>query len=221
MLLQALCERRWFGLARQRRPGVVVEFRDGHGRRVGEAASGPDGIARLEIQAPGTYEAGGSRGRAFRFKKNDPILACDLDRTVSDGSPLEFWLRPLESLQPFPGAVAALNRLAERYRILYLTARRDFVLQKSRDWLDLHAFPPGPVLCREWSLTPISPEAFKRAALSALAPRFSLAAGIGDRAHDARAYLAHGMKAVLFRCSELAPAGALACDSWDQATALL
>jgi hypothetical protein len=108
-----------------------------------------------------------------------------------------------------------------RYRIIYLTARRDLLLDKTRAWLDANLFPPGPVIGRRFSWTPPSAEDFKRAALARLRERFpELSVGIGDAASDAAAYLAAGMTAVLYRPRGRIPQGAHRCRSWREIATL-
>jgi hypothetical protein len=200
----ALAERRWTGLLRWPKKGIEVEF-FADGRRAGAASTGPDGMAAAPLSRPGTIleaRGGGACAAAsiYFFEPGDPILVCDLDGTVSDASALRFWLAPLTSTRPFPGSAEALRSLSSRARIVYLTARRDLVLEKTRRWLAAFDFPTGPVLCRLWSFAPPSPEAFKTGVLGRLKRDFpGIVAGIGDRSHDARACLAHGIPAVLFR----------------------
>jgi hypothetical protein len=89
------------------------------------------------------------------------------------------------------------------------------MLPKTRRWLALHLFPPGPILCRPWSLRPVAPELFKTETLARIKRELpGLAAGVGDRAHDARAYLAHGLRALLINSFEPPPLGAEHFRSW-------
>lgn len=225
LVLRALFERRWLLLARQPLAGAAVSFATDGGRPLGSAETDASGFATLRIPVP--FEAtsflaehpGGSRARGgvYRFDRDDPILVCDLDLTLSDATPLRFWVSPVGAVAPFEGASKVLRSLAHRFRIVYLTARRDLFLDKTREWLRLNLIPPGPILSRPWSFLPIPSERFKREALADLKGRFPrLAVGIGDRPHDARAYLAHGMKAFLLRPRGRVPEGAVPCDSWNE-----
>jgi hypothetical protein len=217
--LRALVERRWFGLLRQPLQGRKVEFEQ-TGRMLGCVESCAGGFAELACDAArGAFTARGgaasSVGRVFVWDRDDPLLIVDLDGTISDATALAFWLLPLDAVQPFDGAVRAMAYLSTRYRILYLTARRDLVLPKSRLWLQHHGFPPGPILCRPWNLFPPSPGRFKTAALAELKRRFSnIRAGIGDRPHDARALLSNGIPTLLYRPAR-APEGAVAFSEWE------
>jgi hypothetical protein len=220
--LRALCERRWLALLRQPLANVPLTFRLDSGAEVGPVPTDASGIAEVSTRAdarrftvlgPGRSPA---EGQLYRFDRDAPLLVCDLDRTVSDGSALRFWLSPNSFIRPFDGAPEALRTLSHHFRIVYLTARRDLVLEKTRRWLELYLFPPGPIVGRPWSFLPPSPEEFKRAALADLTRTFArVRIGIGDRAHDARAYLAHGLTAIAFRPTQRMPEEAVLCTTWN------
>ncbi len=222
--LSALVERRWMGLLRQPLANVAVEFCSGD-RRIGIVRTDLQGFARLDSRPDlpsGSYRVVSDRGacaeaHAFVWNSSDPILVCDLDLTLSNASALRFWLSPISQVRPFEGAPDVLRRLARTHRVVYLTARRDLVLDKTRQWLSQYLCPPGPILCRPWSLFPPAPGPFKQDALNSLRRRFSnLAAGIGDRRHDAAAYRSAGIPAILFRPRFRAPEASAVCQSWPE-----
>lgn len=221
--LRAVLERRWLKYLRQPLREAPVSFRLDTGVELGSVFSDSSGTATIVVSVHGhrftAYSAGAAPGHGclYRFAADAPLLVCDLDMTVSDASAFRFWLAPNSLVEPFEGAAEALRTLSHHFRIVYLTARRDIVFEKTREWLRMHLFPPGPVIGRRWSLFPPSPEAFKREALSELKRSFTrVLIGIGDRAHDARAYLAHGMTAIAFRPTRSVPQEAVVCDRWDQ-----
>lgn len=199
-----------------------------------EASSGEDGLATVEVTAPAgvpevwPFEAhypGGPRhkpargsGRVFRWPADSPILVTDVDHTVSDLSQVRVPFTSNRRSPPLPGAVEALNHLAASYRVVYLTARDECLYDKTREWLAEKGFPAGPLFCRDAHLFRSSEE-FKRGFLADLAKRFpNLAAGVGDRTGDARAYLANGMIALLIdpKGKVERPPGAVVVSSWHE-----
>jgi hypothetical protein len=76
-----------------------------------------------------------------------PIFISDVDGTLTSSENVEF-LKLLEGELPdtHPGAPEALRALAAKgYRPMYLTARPEWLVQRTRDFLDKHGFPPGIV----------------------------------------------------------------------------
>ncbi|MDB4938401.1 MAG: hypothetical protein JWP87_5373 [Labilithrix sp.] len=76
-----------------------------------------------------------------------PFFISDVDGTLTSSENVEF-LKLLEGELPdtHPGAPEALRALAAKgYRPMYLTARPEWLVQRTRDFLDKHGFPPGVV----------------------------------------------------------------------------
>jgi hypothetical protein len=76
-----------------------------------------------------------------------PFFLSDVDGTLTSSENIEF-LKLLEGELPdtHPGAPEALRALAAKgYRPMYLTARPEWLVQRTRDFLDKHGFPPGIV----------------------------------------------------------------------------
>ena len=76
-----------------------------------------------------------------------PIFVTDVDGTLTSSEYIEF-LKLLEGELPetHPGAPEALRALAAKgYRPVYLTARPESLVQRTRDFLELRGFPPGIV----------------------------------------------------------------------------
>lgn len=129
-----------------------------------------------------------------------PVVVTDIDRTLANANSFQFLISPLTAVRPFPAAVEAMQELSKRYAIVYLTARDEGLLIKTRRWLAHFGFPRGPVFCRRFAIGNLSAEKFKRELLRSLRPKLPvIAAGIGDREEDARAYAANGIRPVLFR----------------------
>ena len=99
-----------------------------------------------------------------------------------------------------------LERLARTHRIVYLTARDDKLLNKTRDWLELEGFPEGPVFARNLGPDSFSAKKFKTAWLATLTGTFSnVAYGFGDRDEDAAAYDTAGIPSYIVRADPFDP----------------
>ena len=114
-----------------------------------------------------------------------------------------------------------LDELARDYEILYLSARDDSLLARSRAWLDHHQFPRGALLTRDLHLGNLSAESFKTRRLRELQRRFQLVAGVGDRNEDARAYLEAGLYAIMIGDEDDVPERASKVVRWSEVGRLL
>ncbi len=189
--------------------GVPVVFSLA-GKEIGKATTGRDGLAScawkppghgvheiaVEVAAGARYRAG-TRLRAFVRDKERLLLVVDLDGTVCAGSSLDVLRKAPADLPVVEGAPEALTRLAARFDLVYLTARDDSLIGRSRDWLDLKGFPQGPLLVRDLSLHTLSAKRYKTKRLQELAKVWRLGAGVGDRDEDAEAYKSVGMRSFL------------------------
>jgi hypothetical protein len=223
-------ESRLLGAIRIFRAGEQARFHAGE--RSFDARTGPGGYASVAMPSlpPGRHpirvedtEAGA--GAIWIVPPDRPLIVTDLDRTVSQPTAIGFWLRGLESIRPFDGAREALSRAAERSLVVYLTARSDLLMGKTRAWLRLGGFPPGPVFCRHRRAPGPTSGEFKRETVARLKlrwPRIEL--GIGDKELDVRAYVSNGVPAAHFQPSGSAAAGrpgVSVCSSWEEIARLL
>jgi phosphatidate phosphatase PAH1 len=123
-----------------------------------------------------------------------PIFISDVDGTLTSSENVEF-LKLLEGELPdtHPGAPEALRALAAKgYRPMYLTARPEWLVQRTRDFLDKHGFPPG-IVHTSTSLTGAgfgaSAATFKSAELAMLAQKGLVPAyAFGNMPSDSDAY---------------------------------
>lgn len=134
-----------------------------------------------------------------RWDPNRIAIAVDIDGTISktDFETLLFEDQDNES-RPVKGARMALNKIAEDYNILYVTARPRFLMQKTHSWLRENQFPDGPVIAasgyREW----MSQTRYKTRALTEVRDGWpNLRIGIGDTSMDAKAYDASKMLCII------------------------
>lgn len=182
--------------------------------RIGDSASLTDehGLAHacVEARAPFTehrvrvddhgWYADEATATTFVFHRARPVVVTDIDKTLADANSFQFLIYPMTAVRPYPGAVESLQELSKRYSIVYLTARDEQLLAKTRRWLAHFEFPRGPVFCRRFAIGNLSAEKYKRELLQRLRLKLPpIAAGIGDREEDARAYAANAIRPILFR----------------------
>jgi hypothetical protein len=212
------------------------------GRALGSAVTDGDGVAELRAASfgPGTHRvrvvldaAGYEVRRAWLTvavaARETPILITDLDGTVVDGGALDPAIRPNPKIIPIPGAPEAVTELAGSYQVLYLTARDDFLMNRTKNWLDQWNFPLAPAYF--WDFKGAYPtsrvqERYKTEAIAALKREFpNVVAGVGDRLHDVRAYAANGITPYLIGDAvdgdEALPHGTVRVGSWDEIADLL
>jgi hypothetical protein len=181
------------------------------GRHVGQARTKDEGRAVLECARPARASeafraeatlAGhtvSAAGRIFEWDHQRIIIVVDIDKTIARPDYDELMLdEEDDDSQPIPGSRDVLQRLAEQYRILYLTGRPRFWLEKTRAWLAQHDYPPGPVFAAPELEDALKEAAFKRRMLHELREEWpEMLIGIGDKSGDADAYGANDMLALI------------------------
>jgi hypothetical protein len=129
-------------------------------------------------------------------KPDVPIAIIDLDKTlVASG-----FHRVLLGAGPEPmaGSKVVVARLARTHTVVYLTHRPDFLGPTSKQWLDRHGYPRGPLLTSTLGGLIEGSGRFKTRRLTDLSKRFTnLKVGIGDKISDARAYATLGLTSIL------------------------
>lgn len=125
-----------------------------------------------------------------------PIFVSDVDGTLTSSENIEY-AALLVGATPATHSAApeALRALAAKgYRPLYLTARPEWLVQRTREFLDAHGFPPGIIHTTTWELGAVASggaAAFKTEELAmlgakGLVPTF----GFGNMPTDSQAYAA-------------------------------
>jgi hypothetical protein len=123
------------------------------------------------------------------------IIVVDLDKTVVASG---FVRVLLGDAKPMDGASLVLQRLAKTSTIVYLTQRPDFLGALSKRWLTQNAFPPGPVLTTSTGTLLVGSGPYKNTRLAEIKKTFAnVAAGIGDKFSDAKAYADNGLHSIL------------------------
>jgi hypothetical protein len=100
--------------------------------------------------------------------------------------------------RPLPGAAETLQRLSERYNILFLTGRPVFLRAKTYHWLNDNGFPIAPVVLAPVMRDVGQVEQYKKrniAALKRLYPNALI--GIGNAETDSVAYTDEQMLAIM------------------------
>lgn len=162
-------------------------------------------------------------GRAFVWAKDSGVIVSDIDDTLSlSPKPYEKLVAtPNEQIHALPGAPKALRKLAKKFRIVYVTGRDESMLNRTRDWLSLRGFPPGPLIIRDsdalfqWKAF----ERYKTRVISSVRKKFpKTLLGVGDLSADIRAYHGAGIHGIHIGpdVPEDLPEGAAHFSSWRE-----
>jgi len=172
------------------------------GRTIGSDDTNSEGYAREKhrFKTVGqhrltvTYEDKGrpvveTSAAVFVWDEDDVILIVDIDGTVAKTRMLDL-VSPFGDHSPaMAGAAEVLGRLAQRFRIVYLTARPRELIAKTRRWLGRRGFPKGPVLTWDVDKDPWSRVDYKKEQIDELQDEFDhVTIGIGNTEKDHRAY---------------------------------
>ncbi|WP_437562671.1 lipin/Ned1/Smp2 family protein [Sorangium sp. So ce542] len=168
-----------------------------------------DAGGRVYFQIPAAQRLGVGRHRIHMVVRGDlssadlfievvprgaPMFVSDVDGTLTGTETEEFTSLLLGQLpDAHPHAAAAFHRLVEKgYRPMYLTARPEWLVQRTRDFLEAYGFPPG-VVHTTLGLTGATGDAaaeYKTAELEQLFERRDMvpAWAFGNTETDAEAY---------------------------------
>jgi hypothetical protein len=149
-----------------------------------------------------------------------PTLVIDLDETLlfrprGALDALALYLAPARLSaalvgQPYAGATAAVARLAQRFRVVAVTARwGPGAAEPTACWLERHGLAGLPiVLAAGMHPRDASRAAYKLAAVELLREEgWEPAVGVGDRPSDLEAYAASGLRAIMVAHAQGAPRG--------------
>lgn len=180
---------------------------------IGKGVTNRDGLSKLKfhfnqaglhliksILGPKSkYKAAPTDNRVLIAEKNQPILITDIDHTIADITGLEF-LRTADELIPeLPKAAKTLNKLRSEFLVVYLTARDDVFIKRSKYWLDFMNFPKGPSFFWDFGFfngVPRNHGEFKEAQIRKLKTKHKkILIGVGDKPHDIVAYRNNGLRA--------------------------
>jgi hypothetical protein len=200
------------------------------GRTVGVKKTDKDGLAAFTVilDEPGLYRYRASLDpaelgtfdlpttlvQAGVYDSKTRFLIIDLDGTLVAQ---EFEVALLADPQPMANARESLGELAGKYQPLYLTNRPEYLSRRSRQWLEDHHMPSGPLIVRHLARQPDG-ESFKSGFIRQLVERFGgKHAGVGDQPSDIRAYAANGLLGLLIDL----PADTQVVTDWPQIAQVL
>jgi len=128
---------------------------------------------------------------------NTPLCVVDIDNTLSEARGREVLFGEPNAMS---GSVPVMARLANRYTVVYLTHRWDYLAKKTREWLRRQGYPEGPIFAARGSGQVLEDnEKFKAGVLAGIRGQFrGPGYGIGDQASDVLAYTRAGLQGVLF-----------------------
>ncbi len=190
--------------------GVTVRFHRG-GDLFAAAETDAEGVARVTFTppSPGNYvftaEVAPIGLEDLPPRPTEVLVACrpadapmmvvDLDKTlVASGFETVLAGDP----EPMPHSPEVMDRLAERYSVVYLTHRPEYFGPKSKSWLEDHGYPRGPMLLSTVRGFLKGSRDFKTAMIADLKKRFTaIQVGVGDKIGDALAYHDNGLASYL------------------------
>lgn len=137
----------------------------------------------------------------FLWQADRTIVAVDIDGTISRTDYDDLILKPIDRESvPLPGAVEALNELADTFHIVYVTARPRFTHDKTVHWLRLHGYPKGPLYTSPTLSELIDQGRYKTRFLARVRHNWPhLLIGIGDTSSDRKAYRRNDMLAIILK----------------------
>ena len=131
-------------------------------------------------------------------KPTDEFIVVGIDGVCSNSKGVSALINGPRDISAMPGAADALNHLAARYGILYVTFRPDDLLLETKEWLAINGFPPGPTYFSRPPWDGLSSGAFKERLIRELKAEWpGIVIGIGRDSSDSDAYLQNGLRALV------------------------
>jgi hypothetical protein len=191
----------------------VFACRAGQWRRVGTARTDDEGhfvlalsgtdrlpIGMRDLFASVVGDRTGIGFLGYVAPEGTALVVSDVDGTLtsSENAFLETIAFGVEPAARAGAARAFAAATAGRKQLVYVTARGNQYTSATRDWLDHHGFPRGPLRLSPSFVTLPGGDTieFKTRTISTLAAAgFDLSAGVGNRASDVAAYTSIGLAA--------------------------
>ena len=149
-------------------------------------------VGMHDLYATAIGDGTGVRYLAYVAPAGTRVMVTDVDGTLTRSEHAMFATILLgDDIEPQPGAAEALA--ASGYPIVYVTGRGDQYTEVTRQWLQQHGFPRGPLRLAPSSvmLPGARTAAFKAETLKSL--HLPIAAAVGNRASDIAAYAGVGL----------------------------
>jgi hypothetical protein len=129
-----------------------------------------------------------------------PIIVVDIDDTLAKSSPLRLVFKSRDRSPPMEDAADVLGELSRHFHIVYLTARPRELFVKTRQWLNQHGFPAGPVLTWDEDKDPWSRTDYKKARIDQLQDEFKhVTIAVGNSSKDHEAYLKRKLFSIIIK----------------------
>ena len=205
-------------------------------KKVGECITNEEGYAFVPytINRPGEFELDVQLSTASRYvthkrsakiyccNKKKPAIIVDIDHTVADVGWLGAMIRPNKEIMPLKNAPDILQKISQKYDIVFVTKREENFLRKTETWLKMYKFPDAPVFFWDLGDYPISSVKYKTERIRKLRQIWkNISIGIGDRDSDIEAYLANGMKVIKIGKENKIIPGVTFVSDWNDIEKLL
>jgi len=208
-LLAAYAERKTLTGSWSPIEGVEVTFWAKQ-KQAARAVTDKDGYAAAQVQlapdvksvkAKATIDGAdlSHEGVVHTWPADRTIIVCDIDGTISWTDYEQLFLHESnKGSTPVEDAHQTLHKLSEHFNIGYLSARPRSLLRLTKQWLQEHDFPYGPVIMASSIDQGIHAERFKTKSIREHRKRVpQILIGIGNLDSDAEAYGANGMLALI------------------------
>ena len=203
------------------------------GDLIGKATTDENGFAKVKyastesksrkftakLEDSGKYSAPKDTSLIYIVDPKKPTIICDIDWTVSKTDKSTLILRDSDTKsEPLKGSANTLDDLHDHYNIIFVTAREDALLHKTRAWLKKWHFPDFPVFYADIGQTSyFDQEDYKSETVTKIKKDIKgTTIGIGDKDHDAAAYLKSGLTTIIIRTKGDVPEGAMKASDWDE-----
>ncbi len=159
----------------------------------------PKGTKLFEARATVGGKELKDTGRVFAWPERT-IVIVDVDETISNTDFKALLSGADEDVgsTPLPNSVETLKEIDEDFNICFVTARPREVLDKTKRWMERHAFPAAPVISSETLGDVINQQRYKRKVISDIkevTPNVLI--GIGDKVTDSEAYGSLGLLTIV------------------------
>lgn len=181
-----------FACVGRRWQSVGVTRSDDDGRfslTLSGAARLPVGLTDLYAHVPG--DGTGVRFLGYVAAKDESVIVSDIDGTITSSENAVYRAVLGMDIDHQPGAPQALA--ASGKTVVYVTARGDQLTQITRQWLDAHGFPRGPMRFAKSMVTLPGHRTVDLKTNTLASLGVPIAAGIGNRASDIVAYTNAGL----------------------------
>jgi hypothetical protein len=205
----------------EKNPEQVVKCQTDDAGRASLTIRAPEkaGTVLVAVRYPGEKDrrrgAQAAPARLYVWPPDTQLLIVDADSALADVKDDRFWTTNNLDVPPLKDALATLQQLQARYRIVFLSSNVDRPKRhaKLRSWLE--KWPDGPLLGRACHSNDSDPSEFKEQRIAGLRKRFpGSALGVTRQLEEAKLYQAAGLKTFLIGDNVLPTPGITLVKSW-------